>query len=112
MTVVEHMKFSILELMILSLLKEKEKTVTQLCLELDKPAQEAHTVPRGIVLSHLFGLMKMGFVAKRKKKVNGKIGHIYYHLSDPGRNYLENMITEALPLCDYMAGVLAMEKEK
>ncbi len=56
--------------------------------------------------------MKMGFVAKRKKKVNGKIGHIYYHLSDPGRNYLENMITEALPLCDYMAGVLAMEKEK
>ncbi len=46
MTVVEHMKFSILELMILSLLKEKEKTVSQLCLELGKPAQEAHTVPR------------------------------------------------------------------
>ena len=55
MTVVEHMNAIIMEVMILSLLKEQEMSVAQLCLELNKlPKEVVQIFKRGIVCSLLW----------------------------------------------------------
>ena len=113
MTVVEHMNAIIMEVMILSLLKEQEMSVAQLCLELNKlPKEVVQIFKRGIVCSLLCAMTKKGVTAEREEKVDRKTSCVYFHLTDAGRDYFDCMIKEAWPLCGYIAGIIMREKVK
>lgn len=66
-------------------------------------------LPSALVCSHLSGMIKKAFAANREEKVDRKRNHVYYHLTDAGREYVDSIVTEALSLSCYMAIILEDE---
>lgn len=91
MIVKDGLKFSTVELLLLSLLKEEDKYGYQLTQEISSKSNNVFHLKEGSMYPVLYKLIDKGYISDRAEKVGVRRTRIYYHLEPAGEKYFEHL---------------------
>lgn len=104
MNIQENLKRGTIELILLTLLQSDDKYGYQLAAELLEQSQGLYELKETTMYPTLYRLQKNGFLSDKKVKVGPRRTRIYYHLTEEGKAYLNELresyltITKAIHL--------------
>lgn len=91
MMIKDGLKFSTVELLLLSLLKDEDKYGYQLTQEIASKSGNIFHLKEGSMYPVLYKLIDRGLISDHAEKVGVRRTRIYYHLEPAGRAYFENL---------------------
>ncbi|MGN0538092.1 MAG: PadR family transcriptional regulator [Acutalibacteraceae bacterium] len=91
MMIKDGLKFSTVELLLLSLLKDEDKYGYQLTQEIASKSGNIFHLKEGSMYPVLYKLIDKGLISDRAEKVGVRRTRIYYHLEPAGEAYFENL---------------------
>lgn len=88
----ETLRRGTLELVLLSMLKDGDKYGYEIVRELFARSNGTYMLQEGSMYPSLYRLLDRGLISDRKEQVGKKRTRVYYHLTDAGEKYLEELI--------------------
>lgn len=98
MSIEKGLKRGTIELVLLTLLQEKDMYGYEICQEFEKQSNGLFTVTEGSLYPVLYRLLDKGYISDRSEKVGVRRTRIYYHLQPAGQEYLSEIKKEYLSL--------------
>ena len=89
MSIRDNLKRGTIEMILLHLLEEEDKYGSQLSQDLEKQSEGEYQLNEATMYPTLYRLKKNGFLEERKVQVVGKRFRVYYHLTEAGKQHLE-----------------------
>lgn len=89
LSISESLKRGTVDLLLLSLLQEKDMYGYQLSQELASRSGGLYTMPEGSMYPTLYRMLEKGLVSDRHETVGKRRVRVYYHLEPAGKEYLE-----------------------
>ena len=90
--IVESLKFGLVDMFILLLLKEEDMYGYQIKKEIEKRSNGVFIMKEGTLYGPLYRLEERGFISSRREPA-GKRFRNYYHIEKTGEEYLEFTLT-------------------
>lgn len=94
MQVREHFKRGIIEIVLLHLLSERDMYGYELLRELETRSDGKFVIKYSSLYPVLYRLIDKNIITDEEQVVGKRRTRIYYHLTDAGKEYLENMKAE------------------
>lgn len=98
MGISEGLKRGTIEIMLLTLLREKDMYGYQLCQELESRSRGLFILQEGSLYPPLYRMMDRGYISDRKELVGKRRVRVYYHIEQNGIDYLEEIKQEYFSL--------------
>ena len=109
-TIKENLKRGTIDLLILSLLQESDKYGYQLRRELVERSSNKYDLKEATMCPTLYRLVDYGFLQDSEVRVGKRRTRIYYHLTDKGSEYLQELLKEYLTMTEAIKHVLNYEE--
>lgn len=109
-TIKENLKRGTIDLIILSLLQESDKYGYQLRRELVERSFNKYDLKEATMYPTLYRLVDHGFLQDSEVKVGKRRTRIYYHLTEKGSEYLQELRKEYLTMTEAIKHVLDYEE--
>ena len=106
MGITESLKRGTIDLLLLTLLKEKDMYGYQLVQVLTSRSGGRYTLSEGSMYPTLYRLMEKGLISDLSEQVGKRRTRIYYHLEPAGEAYLEEIRSEYLSISEGIQQVL------
>lgn len=78
-------------LVILSLLQNKDMYGYQIAQVMKEKSGGDYSVPEGSLYPALYKLIEQGYISDEKRQVGKRLTRVYYHIEEPGREYLKQL---------------------
>ncbi len=98
MGISEGLKRGTIELVLLTLLKEKDMYGYEICQAFDNKSNGLFLVPEGSLYPVLYRLLDKGYISDRTEKVGKRRTRVYYHIEPSGTEYLKEIKQEYFSL--------------
>ena len=98
MGIAENLKRGTVELLLLTLLKEKDMYGYQLSQELEQRSDSLFTIQEGSMYPTLYRMLEKGLISDRQELVGKRRMRVYYHIELEGVKYLEEVKQEYISL--------------
>lgn len=109
-TIKENLKRGTIDLLILSLLQESDKYGYQLRRELVERSSNKYDLKEATMYPTLYRLVDYGFLQDSEVKVGKRRTRIYYHLTEKGSEYLQELMKEYFTMTEAIKHVLNYEE--
>lgn len=87
-SIMQNLKRATVDIILLSLLEEKDKYAYQMAMELKEKTGNAYTIKEGSMYPILTRLKTKGFITYEEVIHCEKMRRVYYHLTETGHAYL------------------------
>ena len=94
-------------MILLHLLEEEDKYGYQLSQDLEKQSEGEYQLNEATMYPTLYRLKKNGFLEERKVQVVGKRFRVYYHLTESGKQHLEETKVQYKQVCASIEKVMS-----
>lgn len=94
MGISEGLKRGTIELVLLSLLIQKDMYGYEICQELKEKSHGLYVVTEGSLYPVLYRLIEKGCISDRNEKVGKRRTRVYYHIEQTGIDYLNEIKNE------------------
>ena len=94
MGITEGLKRGTIELALLSLLNQKDMYGYEICQQLKELSHGMYVVTEGSLYPVLYRLIEKGCITDRSERVGKRRTRIYYHIEQPGVDYLSEIKQE------------------
>lgn len=111
MAIRENLKRGTVELLLLTLLSEKDMYGYQLSQELDKRSKGLFQLQEGSMYPTLYRMIDKKIISDRKELVGKRRIRVYYHIEPLGKQYLEEILKEYTELIQGITNVLNYREE-
>jgi len=108
----ENLKRGTAELLLLTLLKEKDMYGYQLSQELAKRSESLFVIQEGSMYPTLYRMLGKNLISDRKELVGKRRTRVYYHIESLGLEYLEEIQKEYILLNRGVLKVLGLKTLK
>lgn len=102
----DNLKRGSVELMLLTLLKEKDMYGYQLSQELGRRSSERYKLQESSMYPILYRMIDKGYISDRRELVGKRKYRVYYHIETEGLNYLEQIKKEYLSITEGILEIL------
>lgn len=109
MAVSDNVKRGSIEVVILTLLNEKDMYGYELSQEIQKRSNGRYSILESSMYPTLYRLVNKGFISDRQEKVGKRRVRVYYHLEPKGADYLLVARKEWLSLITGVLNILDIE---
>ena len=106
MALSEGIKRGTVELLILTLLQDQDMYGYQLSQEFTRRSNGLYTLQESTMYPTLYRLVDKGILSDRQEKVGKRKMRVYYHLEEPGREYLKRLRKEYCSICRGVLSIL------
>lgn len=96
--IVEGLKRGTIEIMLLSMLKQRDMYGYDICREIEEKSCGLYIVTEGSLYPVLYRMLEKGYITDYSEKVGKRRTRVYYHLEDSGKTYLEQIKQEYFSL--------------
>jgi PadR family transcriptional regulator PadR len=110
MNIKDNVKRGTIEMILLSLLEQEDKYGYQLSQDLETQSDGEYVLKEATMYPTLYRLKQKGYLEEQKVRVVGKRFRVYYHLTDAGQEYLNEMRMEYRRVCDAIDKVLTYQQ--
>lgn len=107
MSIRDNLKRGTIEMILLHLLEEEDKYGYQLSQDLEKQSEGEYQLNEATMYPTLYRLKKNGFLEERKVQVVGKRFRVYYHLTESGKQHLEETKVQYKQVCASIEKVMS-----
>lgn len=107
MGVSENLKRGVTELVLLSLLAQRDMYGYEMSQELQTRSGGKFILQESSMYPTLYRLEDKGYITVTKQQVGRRRTRMYYHLEPSGRDYLQSSVTEYLSMQEGIRGILA-----
>lgn len=107
MGVSENLKRGVTELVLLSLLAQRDMYGYEMSQELQTRSGGKFILQESSMYPTLYRLEDKGYITVTKQQVGKRRTRMYYHLEPAGRDYLQSSVTEYLSMQEGIRGILA-----
>ena len=107
MGVSENLKRGVTELVLLSLLAQRDMYGYEMSQELQTRSGGKFILQESSMYPALYRLEDKGYITVTKQQVGRRRTRMYYHLEPAGRDYLQSSVTEYLSMQEGIRGILA-----
>lgn len=107
MSIRDNLKRGTIEMILLHLLEEEDKYGYQLSQDLEKQSEGEYQLNEATMYPTLYRLKKNGFLEERKVQVVGKRFRVYYHLTEAGKQHLEETKAQYKQVCASIEKVMS-----
>ncbi len=107
MSIRDNLKRGTIEMILLHLLEEEDKYGYQLSQDLEKQSEGEYQLNEATMYPTLYRLKKNGFLEERKVQVVGKRFRVYYHLTESGKQHLEETKAQYKQVCASIEKVMS-----
>jgi PadR family transcriptional regulator PadR len=114
LSISDNLKRGTVELLLLTLLKEKDMYGYQLSQELAQRSDSLFTIQEGSMYPTLYRLSEKGLISDRTELVGKRRTRVYYHLEPLGVKYLEETMNEYVSInrgIFKVLGIKSLEKK-
>ena len=112
MSIRDNLKRGTIEMILLHLLEEEDKYGYQLSQDLEKESEGEYQLNEATMYPTLYRLKKNGFLEERKVQVVGKRFRVYYHLTESGKQHLEETKAQYKQVCASIEKVMSYRDRK
>ena len=109
MSISEGLKRGTIELVLLSLLSQKDMYGYEICQQLKELSHDSYLVTEGSLYPVLYRLIEKGCISDRREKVGKRRIRVYYHIEAAGIDYLDEIKREYFSMHN---GILLILGEK
>ncbi len=95
----DNLKHGTVEMVLLCILEQEDKYGYQLMQDVKQWSDGGYQLTETTMYPTLYRLKNNGYLDERKEQVVGKRFRVYYHLSDDGKEYLDEMRREYRGIC-------------
>lgn len=106
MGVSENLKRGVTELVLLSLLAQRDMYGYEMSQELQSRSGGKFILQESSMYPTLYRLEDKGYITVTKQQVGKRRTRMYYHLEPTGRDYLQNSVTEYLSMQEGIRSIL------
>ena len=106
----DNLKRGTIEMILLHLLEQEDKYGYQLSQDLEKQSEGDYQLNEATMYPTLYRLKKNGYLDERKVQVVGKRFRVYYHLTEAGKQHLEETKREYYSVCASVEKVLSYQE--
>lgn len=110
MGIKDNLKRGTIEMILLHLLEQEDKYGYQLSQDLEKQSESDYQLNEATMYPTLYRLKKNGYLDERKVQVVGKRFRVYYHLTEAGKQHLEETKREYYSVCAAVEKVLSYQE--
>ena len=107
MGVSENLKRGVTELVLLSLLAQRDMYGYEMSQELQARSGGTFILQESSMYPTLYRLEDKGYITVTKQQVGRRRTRMYYHLEPSGRDYLQSSVTEYLSMQEGIRSILA-----
>lgn len=111
MQVRENLKRGTVEMVLLHLLQEKSMYGYELLQEMKTRSNQKFTLKDGSMYPILYRMIDKGLIEDEQVLVGKRRTRVYYHLTDAGRKYLEDIKQEYLFITEGISSILNYQEE-
>lgn len=112
MAISDKLKRGTLDLPLLALLSEQDMYAYQLAAELTTRSESLYTIQEASMYTALYRLEEKKYISSYKEQVGKRLTRIYYHLEEPGLQYLQEITKEYDAIIKGIANVLTSIKKE
>lgn len=112
MQVREHFKRGITEIVLLHLLSQRDMYGYELLQELGKRSQDKFVLKYSSLYPVLYRLIDKEMITDFHKLVGKRRTRVYYHITDNGKKYLNELKTEYFFITEGLNNILNYQEEK
>ncbi|MBR5472877.1 MAG: PadR family transcriptional regulator [Clostridia bacterium] len=98
MGIAEGLKRGTIEIILLSLLSQKDMYGYDICREIEEKSNGLYVVTEGSLYPVLYRMLEKGYITDRSEKVGKRRTRVYYHIEQSGIDYLEEIKNEYFSL--------------
>lgn len=98
MGITEGLKRGTIEIMLLTLLSQKDMYGYDICREVEEKSNGLYIVTEGSLYPVLYRMLEKGYITDRSEKVGKRRTRVYYHIEQSGIDYLEEIKREYFSL--------------
>ncbi len=98
MGISDGLKRGTIEIMLLSLLRQKDMYGYDICREIEEKSNGLYVVTEGSLYPVLYRMLEKGYITDRSEKVGKRRTRVYYHIEQSGIDYLEEIKREYFSL--------------
>lgn len=101
-----------LEMLLLKVLEEGDCYGYELTQTLKGRSNGRISIAEGTLYPILYKLLDQGFISDRKELVGKRQTRVYYHLEEPGKAHLEQLLHDYYDLVDAIQSILTHSKQQ
>lgn len=98
MGIAEGLKRGTIEIMLLTLLSQKDMYGYDICREIEEKSNGLYVVTEGSLYPVLYRMLEKGYITDRSERVGKRRTRVYYHIEQSGFNYLQEIKREYFSL--------------
>jgi len=102
----QNIKKAIIEMLILKFINESDKYGYQITQEFKKRSNGKFSILEGSMYPILYRLEESNFISQYEKLVGKRRTRVYYHLEEPGKEYLKDLISDYIEIRDGIDKIL------
>lgn len=111
MQVRENLKKGTVEMVLLHLLQERDMYGYELLQEMKRRSKEKFVLKDGSMYPIMYRMIDKGLVTDEQVLVGRRRTRVYYHLTDAGKQYLEDIKAEYIFITEGIANILNHQEE-
>ncbi len=112
MQVRENLKKGTVEMVLLHLLQERDMYGYELLQEMKRRSNEKFTLKDGSMYPIMYRMIDKGLVTDQQVLVGRRRTRVYYHLTDVGKAYLEEIKAEYLFITEGITNILNHQEDQ
>ena len=112
MALSEGIKRGTVELLILTLLQDKDMYGYQLSQELTRRSNGLYTLQESSMYPTLYRLVEKGMITDRREQVGRRKVRVYYHLDETGKKHVKALRDEYCSICRGIFSILGISEIK
>lgn len=110
MGISEGLKRGTIEIMLLTLLSQKDMYGYDICREIEEKSNGLYVVTEGSLYPVLYRMLEKGYITDRSEKVGKRRTRVYYHIEQSGIDYLHEIKREYFSLHNGIMLILGGEE--
>lgn len=111
MGISEGLKRGTIEIMLLSLLIQKDMYGYDICREIEEKSNGLYVVTEGSLYPVLYRMLEKGYITDRRERVGKRRTRVYYHIEQSGIDYLNEIKREYFSLHNGIMMIIDSTKE-
>ena len=112
MQIRENLKKGTVEMILLHLLQERDMYGYELLQEMKRRSKDKFTLKDGSMYPIMYRMIDKGLVTDQQVLVGRRRTRVYYHLTDVGKAYLEEIKAEYLFITEGITNILNHQEEQ
>lgn len=109
MSVSDSLKKGSVDLLLLTLLKEKDMYGYQLCQEIAERSGRRYVLKESSMYPMLYRLIDKNFISDRHEIVGKRRVRVYYHIEPAGLEYLDKIVDEYIGVVNGILAILGKD---